>query len=84
VDNKQFSVAFIPVGKQTKVGLIWEKSEPYLAGMRQGDIVLRIDNRIIHTFSDFIRFRFVKGEEHRFYLRDKNGLEKTVVCKIKE
>ncbi len=84
VDNKQFSVAFIPVGKQTKVGLIWEKSEPYLAGMRQGDIVLRIDNRIINSFSDFIRFRFVKGEEHRFYLRDKNGLEKTVVCKIKE
>lgn len=80
VGNKQFSVAFVPLRGRATVGLIWQGSEQYQAGMRQGDVVLQIDQRPILTFSDFTRFRFIKGEKHRFRLQDKAGHEKVVVC----
>ena len=84
VGNKQFSVAFVPYKGQAAVGLIWESSPPYKAGMRQGDVILQIDQRPIATFADFQRFGFIKGERHRFRLRDEQGVEKIVECIIKE
>ena len=84
VGNKQFSVAFVPYKGQAVVGLIWEGSPPYKAGMRQGDVILQIDQRPITSFADFQRFGFIKGERHRFRLRDQQGVEKIVECIIKE
>ena len=84
VGNKQFSVAFVPYRGQAVVGLIWEGSQPYKAGMRQGDIIQQIDQRPIATYADFLRFRFIKGESHRFRLLTREGTEKTVECIIKE
>lgn len=84
VGNKQFSVAFVPYKGQAVVGLIWEGSPPYKAGMRQGDVILQIDQRPINSFADFQRFGFIKGERHRFRLRDQQGVEKIVECIIKE
>ena len=84
VGNKQFSVAFVPYKGQAVVGLIWESSPPYKAGMRQGDVILQIDQRPINSFADFQRFGFIKGERHRFRLRDQQGVEKIVECIIKE
>ena len=84
VGNKQFSVAFVPYKGQAVVGLIWEGSHPYKAGMRQGDVILQIDQRPINSFADFQRFGFIKGERHRFRLRDQQGVEKIVECIIKE
>ena len=84
VGNKQFSLAFVPYKGQAVVGLIWEGSPPYKAGMRQGDVILQIDQRPINSFADFQRFGFIKGECHRFRLRDQQGVEKIVECIIKE
>ncbi len=84
VGNKQFSVAFVPYKGQAVVGLIWEGSPPYKSGMRQGDVILQIDQRPINSFADFQRFGFIKGERHRFRLRDQQGVEKIVECIIKE
>jgi S1-C subfamily serine protease len=84
VGNKQLSVAFVPYKGQAVVGLIWEGSPPYKAGMRQGDVILQIDQRPINSFADFQRFGFIKGERHRFRLRDQQGVEKIVECIIKE
>ena len=84
VGNKQFCVAFVPYKGQAVVGLIWEGSPPYKAGMRQGDVILQIDQRPINSFADFQRFGFIKGERHRFRLRDQQGVEKIVECIIKE
>ena len=84
VGNKQFSVAFVPYKGQAVVGLIWEGSPPYKARMRQGDVILQIDQRPINSFADFQRFGFIKGERHRFRLRDQQGVEKIVECIIKE
>ena len=91
VSNKPFQVAFVPTSSQrlssphgaVAVGLIWEKSEVYKAGMRQGDIILQIDQQPILSFRDFTQFRFVRGESHRFRMLDSNGKEKIVECVIK-
>ena len=84
VANRQLGVAFVPQQGRAAVGLIWDQSQPYQAGMRQGDIILQIDQRLILTFADFLRFRFVKGEPHTFRLLTAEGTEKTVTCIIKE
>ena len=84
VGNKQFSVAFVPFRGQASVGLIFDQSEQYKAGMRQGDVILQIDQRPIPSFDAFLKYNFAKGENHRFRLRDKDGKEKTVVCKMTE
>lgn len=84
VGNKPFGVAFVPLRGRATVGLIWEGSEQYRAGMRQGDTVLQIDQRPILTFADFTRFRFIKGEVHQFRLQDESGHEKVVVCRMVE
>ena len=84
VANRQLGVAFVPQQGRATVGLIWDQSQPYQAGMRQGDIILQIDQRLILTFADFLRFRFVKGEPHTFRLLTADGTEKTVTCIIKE
>ncbi|MBO5630923.1 MAG: hypothetical protein J5965_17790, partial [Aeriscardovia sp.] len=84
VANRQLGVAFVPQQGRATVGLIWDQSQPYQAGMRQGDIILQIDQRLIPTFADFLRFRFVKGEPHTFRLLTADGTEKTVTCIIKE
>ena len=86
VGNKPFQVAFVPSNSSrgaVAVGLIWEKSEVYKAGMRQGDVILQIDQRPILTFRDFTQFRFVKGESHRFRMLGTDGKEKIVECVIK-
>ena len=84
VANRQLGVAFVPQQGRAAVGLIWDQSQPYQAGMRQGDIILQIDQRLILTFADFLRFSFVKGEPHTFRLLTADGTEKTVTCIIKE
>ena len=99
VDNPPFQVAFIPIntssiplpppfggnerGASVAVGLINPQSHPYKAGMRQGDIILQIDQHPILSFQQFKQFRFAKGENHLFRLRDKNGNEKSILCIIK-
>lgn len=81
IGNEQMSVAFVPVNGRAVVGLIWEGSEAYQAGLRQGDIILRIDEKPIFTFQDFTAFRFIKGHRHHFLVRDKEGKEKDVWMK---
>ena len=81
IGNEQMSVAFVPVNGRAVVGLIWEGSEAYQAGLRQGDIILRIDEKPIFTFQDFTAFRFIKDHRHHFLVRDKEGKEKDVWMK---
>lgn len=81
ISNQQMSIAFVPVNGKPTVGLIWEGSEAYQAGMRQGDTILQIDNKPIVTFHDFTSFHFIKDYLHHFLIRDKEGNEKEVWMK---
>lgn len=78
VSNKQFGVAFIEKENQPYIGLIWHKSEAYKNGMRQGDIVLKIDNEPINSYQEFIDYPFTTGKKYKFVLQDPRGFKKEV------
>lgn len=78
VDNKQFDMAFVPVNGRPTVGLIFDKSEAYLKGVRQGDVILRINGRLINTFNDFVYYPFVERQVYNFTFEDKQGVIKNV------
>lgn len=81
IGNKPMSVAFVPIDGKTNVGLIYEGSEAYQAGLRQGDTILEIDGKPILTFQDFISFRFIKDHLHHFLVRNKEGEIKEIRMK---
>ena len=78
VNNRQFGVAFIEKDSQPAIGLIWHKSEAYRRGMRQGDIVLRINDQTINSFQQFTAYPFRDGETYKFLLHDQKGFNKEV------
>lgn len=81
IGNKPMSVAFVPIDGKANVGLIYEGSEAYQAGLRQGDTILEIDGKPIPTFQDFISFRFIKDHLHHFLVRNKEGEIKEIRMK---
>lgn len=73
VGNRVPNVSFVPIGGRPAVGLIWPTCDAYRLGMRQGDVILSIDDKPMRTFEDFVLFHFVKGQQHRYRLRDREG-----------
>ena len=78
VRNKQFDIAFVPVEGRAAVGLIRDTCDEYLQGMRQGDIIVRINDDDITDFQTFVDYPFVTGETYTFVLLDPKGFKKTV------
>ena len=78
VRNKQFGIAFVPVDGRAAVGLIRDTCDEYEQGMRQGDIILRINDDDISDFQSFVDYPFVEGETYTFVLLDQKGYKKTV------
>jgi hypothetical protein len=78
VNNKQFGIAFINQDNQPAIGLIWQKTEAYKKGMRQGDILLRINGEVITSYQQFIDYKFVDGQTYKFTLHDQKGFNKEV------
>lgn len=78
VRNKQFDMAFVPVNGKAAVGLIRDTCDEYKQGMRQGDIILRINDDDIPDFQLFVHYPFVEGETYTFVLLDQKGFKKTV------
>lgn len=78
VSNKQFGIAFIDKDDQPAIGLIWHKSEAYKAGMRQGDIVLKVNDEVINSYDEFVDYKFIEGTKYKFILRDARGFNKEI------
>lgn len=78
VQNRQFNMAFVPVHGRTAIGLIRETCDEYQQGLRQGDIIVSINDMLIPDFQTFVNFRFVKGETYLFTVVDQEGREKKI------
>jgi len=78
VGNKHPAVAFVPKDGRAAVGLIYKNSQPYRAGLRQGDIIMSIDGTPIPTFSDFVNHHFLEAEYNVFTVIDEEGKTKTL------
>lgn len=81
VDNEQLQKAIVNENGRPVVGLVWEQSEPYKAGLREGDIILKADERPIRSFADYIAFRPLLGHVYTVIVRDRRGFTKEVKMK---
>jgi hypothetical protein len=78
VSNTQMDIAFVPSGTLPSVGLIWQGSQHYKNGFRQGDIILAIDGRNIFTFQQFLTYPFIEGKRHQFTVKGTDGTIRTI------
>ncbi len=79
VANKQIEMAFVPRNGRASVGLIWEESEAYKAGLRQGDVIVAINGKPVPTFRQFTETPLVENEPNKWTVLTKEGETKTVV-----
>jgi hypothetical protein len=78
VGNRQTEKAIVPDGGHAVIGLVWENSEFYKAGFREGDVIVRIDQQDINSFADYQRFRPIVDHVHTFVVRDTRGFTKEI------
>ena len=78
VDNHLPDIYYVPLHGMASVGLVWEDSEPYRQGFRQGDVILQINDTPIRSFRQFTTFPFIKGMTYTLTIRDKEGRDKQV------
>ena len=74
VDNRLPDIYYIPdrQGRPT-VGLVWEQSEPYRQGFRQGDVITAVDDTPIRSVADFTHFPFIANQTYTVTVSDKHG-----------
>ena len=78
VQNRQFNMAFVPVGGRAAVGLIRETCDEYEQGLRQGDVIESINGEEIADFQQFVNYRFVKGETYTLQVVGPEGVRKEI------
>jgi len=81
VGNEQLQKAIVNEQDLPVVGLVWERGEPYKAGLRQGDIILSADDTPINSFADYLSFHPLLGQVYHIVVRDKRGFLKEVRMK---
>lgn len=78
VNNHLPDIYYIPRQGHPTVGLVWEYSEAYRQGFRQGDVILKIDDTPIQSFRQFMAYGYIAGQTYTYTVRDANGLTKLV------
>lgn len=78
VGNKPLDIAFVAENGKPCVGLVWDQSDAYKAGFRQGDIITKIDDSIVSNFTQFVTWPFIIGREYRFTVKAPSGLTREI------
>ena len=73
VGNEQPQMSIVPHRGRPMIGLIRENSEAYKRGLRQGDIIIKINNTAIPSLAAYQQFGFVKGNTYTFTVRRSDG-----------
>jgi len=70
IDNRQLEIAFVADSQgRPQVGLVWERGAAYAAGLRQGDVIERIDHQPVSTLAQLAGWYFIRGREYIFTIR---------------
>ena len=78
VSNEPMDIAFVSEKGMPCVGLVWERSDAYKAGFRQGDIITKINDSIVGNFTQFVTWPFIIGREYRFIVKTPSGLTREI------
>lgn len=78
VGNPQMEKAIINDNGLPMVGLVWEQSDAYKAGLREGDIILQVENQPIRSFAQYLAFRPLIGMVYTFTVLSSEGEKKEV------
>ena len=78
VGNSQLQKAIVNANGKPVVGLVWERSEAFKAGLRQGDTILNVEGQAIDSFADYLAFRPLRGRIYTFIILDRRGFKKEV------
>ena len=78
VSNPQLEKAIINDNGRPMVGLVWEQSDAYRAGLREGDIILQAENQPIRSFAEYLAFRPLIGMVYTFTVLSSEGVKKEV------
>lgn len=83
IGNRQSDMWFVMKDGKVIVGMVFEHGKAYRAGMRQGDVVLKVNGRAIRNLGDLGRVPLAEGHTYTFVLADKRGFSKQVTI-VKE
>ena len=73
IANKQFQMSIVPAGDRLVVGLVREESEAYRNGIRQGDVILKVNGRRITSLAAFQQLHFEPGVTYTYTVRHLDG-----------
>ena len=74
-------MSIVPMNGRPAIGLIREESEAYRNGLRQGDIILKVNGRDIPSLAIFQQLHFKPGETYIYTVRHRNGTLQDVKVK---
>ena len=78
VANTQIDKAIIQENDMAVVGLVREGSTPYQAGLREGDVIIKVDSRELSSFAEYMAFVPEKDKVYTFVVRNTRGFLKEV------
>ena len=74
-------MSIVPMNGRPAIGLIREESEAYRNGLRQGDIILKVNGRDIPNLSVFQQLHFEKGNIYIYTVRHRDGTVQDIKVK---
>ena len=60
------------------VAFVWKKGNAFAAGLREGDVLIKADDRPLLSYDDYARFRYLIGRVYTFTVEDRQGVRKEV------
>ena len=82
VNNDQTDKVIASVDGLPVAAFVWQQGKAYAAGLREGDVLLKIDGHELHSYNEYARFRYLIGYHYTFLVRDKHGITKEVKMMI--
>lgn len=78
VANRQVEKVVSDVDGLPTVTFVWRRGKAFEAGLREGDILLRVDGKELKNFDEYAHFRYLIGRVYTFVVRDPRGINKEV------